>query len=560
MSSLPDAFPTSPNQHYRSMSDSNGSIAHCMVAEDVQEEPMQKNRPTSMCSDDKVPLSWQSLSSLIAHAIHNLKESVRQRNSAFFAEDTTAIVHRIRLLLYASNCLEKETSIYLKSNKHLRNQHRTLLAAVAKLVLSTKIASSAWPTPESLAKLQSDAEDILVAVRNFMTGAQELQIEIKEGKPSLTNDPNRLWCSLMLTKIPTPLGRSDLVTATTVLADNVRGAMSSFMDSVRDAYEQKTMAQTLAKLKANAPLLVAQFRNLSNTTSNFLNAVEEFGQMSQIHLPLLVKSKQPIYTAMGSLFVVSQTMTSADLDGEQVKAAFEKLEECVHTIETGLMDVVDATHKQMDELPENENQRNTPTPTQRQFAAPRTVAGSPLHDTDGFLSEEEDQMANNTNVRQIGLNTAMSNSTLLIDSGMLTDETINESSGSLNSDGTAYNASSMQVKKEAKIQKFFGEDTIQAARLRDTLLTSPTLTTTPSIAPSTNTSGNASVLSPTTGNPVLGTEVPWYLSSDVDPSEMIFDMEGNAKGGSLHGLVQRMTNHDHLGTLCKNMVIFLRKY
>jgi hypothetical protein len=513
MPSLPDA--TSPRHDYYNSD----------AEEEEEEGPI---------NEEKVPLSWQSLSSLIAHAIHNLKESVRQRNSAFFIEDTTAIVHRIRLLLYASNCLEKETSIYLKSNKHLRSQHRTLLAAVAKLVLSTKVASSAWPTPESLAKLQSDAEDVLIAVRNFMTGAQELQIEIKEGKPSLSNDPDHLWRPLMLTKTPTSVGKSDLVTATIVLADNVRGAMSSFMDSVREAYEQKNMAQTLAKLKANAPLLVAQFRNLSNTTSNFLNAVEEFGQISQVHLPLLVKSKQPIYTAMGSLFVVSQTMTSPDLDGEQVKAAFEKLEECVQTIDTGLTDVVEAAQKQTEEV--SESQRNTPTPTQKQFSAPRR--SSLQQNMNNSL--DEDQIA----TRQIELNALMSNSTLFLDGS---DETINESSSSLNTDGTAQNASNMQVRKEAKIQKFFGEDTIAAARRRDTVLTSPTSTIAPSIAPSTN----VSVLSSTqvTLNPsTMGTEVPWYLSSDVDPSEIIFNMEGNVKGGSLHGLVQRLTNHDQLGT------------
>lgn len=492
-----------------------------------------------------MPLSWKSLSSLIAHAILNLKESVRQHHNAYLLEDTTTIVHRIRLLLYASNCLEKETSIYLKSHKNLRTQHRALLSAVAKLILSTKVASNAWPTPESLIKLQSDAEDVLVAVRNFMTCAQELQIEIKEDKPSLTNDANELWRSFIVNKTPTSLSKSDLTRAIVVLADNVRGAMSSFMDSVHNTYDQRNMAETLAKLKANTPLLVAQFRNLSNTTSNFLNAVEEFGHVSEPHLPFLVKFKQPIYTAMGALFILSQTMTSADLDVDQAKTALDKLEVYNNTIETGLANVVEAAQKQTDELLENDYHRDTPTPKQITQISMNGSNGSSLHMTNDMpsqelLSEDEDKSDQVANVRQIGLSKLMSNSTLLLDNDVLSDETSNNGScSSLNTDDITHNTKHMQVKKDAKIQKFFGEDTIAAARHRDTLLGSPTSTA----APSTGSSlGNNCVKTP-----VLGLETAWYLSSDIDPSEMILNMDGNVKGGSLYGLVQRLTNHDQLG-------------
>ncbi|KAF1796064.1 ras guanine nucleotide exchange factor domain-containing protein [Mucor lusitanicus] len=384
------------------------------------------------------PVTWQNLSSIIAHAIHKLKDSVRQGYTKYFCQDSTQIVHGIRMLLYVSQCLDKETSVHLKQHKHLRSLHRSLLAALAKLVLSTKVASSAWPTPESLAKLESDSDDVLIAVRNFMTCAQDMQIQLKDVKPVLTDGP---WKTNPLTSM---MGKSDMVTATLVLADNVRGAMTSFSDSVKDTFQQQDLNMMLETLKANAPLLVAQFRNLSNTTSHFLNTVEEMSQTT----PELIQCKQPIYAAMGSLFVVSQSITSSELDEEQVKMARQRLEECLRTIESGIKDVVDMARQPEPQLPSH-------------------------------LMQEP-------------------------------------------------------------------------ARRRDTILTSPTMTNA-SLSPSTT-------ITSSTNNPLLQTgtstasaigtaataEIPWFLQSDVDATEMIFNMEGNVKGGSLHCLVQRLTQHDQL--------------
>ncbi|KAL9555088.1 hypothetical protein MBANPS3_002511 [Mucor bainieri] len=501
------------------------------------------------------PATWQNLSSIIAHAIHKLKESVRQGFSKHFCQDSTQIVHGIRMLLYVSQCLDKETSVHLKQHKHLRSLHRSLLAALAKLVLSTKVASSAWPTPESLAKLESDADDVLIAVRNFMTCAQDMQIQLKDATPVLTDGP---WRTNPLSSM---MGKSDMLTATLVLADNVRGAMASFSESVNDTFQQQDLKVTLETLKANAPLLVAQFRNLSNTTSHFLNTVEEMSQTT----PELIQCKHPIYAAMGSLFVVSQSITSAELNEEQVQTARQRLQECLRTIEAGIKDVVEMakhppTQQQQQpsqplQPPHMAEERDTPTPTQRHYMqqqqqqqqqplSPTTTATThalSLESRDDEEDQSAEELANHIRRLDIGLNTLMANPI------EVADDVLSDSS-SYHSDMTASQA--VRQHKDMKIAKFFGEDTIAAARRRDTILTSPTMT-------------NAS-LSPAATNPLLqtgtstasaigaaaaaaaATDTPWFLQSDVDATEMIFNMEGNVKGGSLHCLVQRLTQHDQL--------------
>lgn len=466
------------------------------------------DQSSSIYSDDKVNISWQSLSKSISHAVHNLRESIRQGQNTYFGEDTTTIVHRIRLLLYVSNCLDKETSVHLKANKQLRTQHRTLLASLAKLVLATKVASHELSSPESLNKLQSDSEDVMVALRHFLTCAQQSSIEINEVKPSLTCDQNLWRHSPFVIKNSSGismLGKADMVNATLVLANNVRTAMNAFMDSVRDAFsnfENNDIQGTLVKLKANAPLLVAQFRNLSNTTSILLNSIEEVCQLNQGNEKalILIKSKQPIYAAMGSLFVVSQTITSMDLDSAQMELAYHRLVQCIEVIESSIDHVLDATHQQTDDVLET----------------PKDISST------GSIGDDEDKSEEfSTRPPDIGLNTLLSSSSL-----------VDSETSSLHS------LNNVRQTKEGKLAKFFGEDTMEAARRRDTVTATPT---------STSTVLNASIAN--AGMSSIHGDTPWFLVSDVGANDLVLNMEGNVKGGSLHALVQRLTQHDQLGKL-----------
>jgi hypothetical protein len=84
--------------------------------------------------------------------------------------------------------------------------------------------------------------------------------------------------------------------------------------------------------------------------------------------------------------------------------------------------------------------------------------------------------------------------------------------------------------KEAKVDKFFGVDA--AGRRRDT------------------------VMSPTSSY-ANGSEKSWFLQSDIDAADVVFNMEGNVKGGTLHALVQRLTQHDQLGNVEEREITYL---
>ncbi|KAG0170527.1 hypothetical protein DFQ28_010709, partial [Apophysomyces sp. BC1034] len=490
----------------------------------LNDEAESKHSSTSSISNEKTPMSWNQLSTLIAHAIHNLKNSVKDGQTELFREDAVLIVQRIRLLLYVSNSIDKESSPYLKSNKQLRAYHRALLAALAKLVLSAKVASDVWSSLESTNKLHVDADDVLTAVRDFLTAAQEMRLEICDSKPRLLQDTNSpsYWRSDISNGIHS--SNPDPVTTLLVLADNVRGAASSFMEGVREAFSSVDHSDNSAiaeKINTNAPLLVAQFRNLSNTTSQFLNSVESISTTHPKQADQFTESKQAIYNAMGSLFISSQAITNQDLAGD-VDNMFLRLESCISSIENSVLHICSLSRQLIDAEPTVDSDLPPEFSTERRPSLSNSrynldFYGGPSH-------HRRFEIAADSNL-----------------GGTAVPEEEMEGSSS------DMNAQSRQPKD--KLAKFFGEDTIAAARRRDTVLTTPgtptlnipTVPSSPNLTPSHHSS-----------------EKPDFLASDYNPSEIIFNMEGNVKGGTITSLVQRLTQHDQLDS--KFITTFLLTY
>ncbi|KAI9266012.1 ras guanine nucleotide exchange factor domain-containing protein [Sporodiniella umbellata] len=294
------------------------------------------------------PITWLNISSNIANAIYELKESIHEMLSEKIRTATTEVVHQIRFLLYVANCLDKDSSVHLKSSKQLRSVHRSLLAAIAKLILSSKVACSTWPSPEAFPKLAHDADDVLVSVRRLVSMAQEMQIPLKERyKPELETGVWKNPIQLNL-RHHLPSNGPDASTTLCVLADNVRGAMTSLSDSLKETYipfhQHQDLPATLEKLKADAPLLVAQFRNLSNTASQLMNTVD------QIFEERVIKAKHPIYSAMGSFFVMLQQVTCLK-SVVQAEEVYERMVQALEWIEQGINDVVGLCQEEIKETP-----------------------------------------------------------------------------------------------------------------------------------------------------------------------------------------------------------------
>lgn len=601
------------------------------------------------------------------------------------------VVHRIRLMLYVSNTVDKESSPHLKCNKPLRVYHRALLASLAKTVLSSKAASGTWAQGDALHKLQLDADQLLVDVRNFLSTAQDLRLEIYDDKPKLllpdlSNNSNGngglLSLSLSTSSSSTTTtsngppsslssnghrwrlassnrdntSKPDPSTTLMVLADNIRGAMSSFMESARNAFSSlNDQASAPGKVKTTAPLLVAQFRNLSNTASQFLNAVDDLPSQYQ---PLNQRralstrnsnddgtnqypARQAIYNAMGLLLIASQTITNSDLILATIKTTYQRLEDCIYEIERNVQTIcLDVTMAANNKSPTStipSQYYSTPT----RDTTPPTPSSRPTtiheHETTGDLLDEvyadNDIMGGSNGIiepefdgihptdippatingRKTPVGTPQSphpyhsppsstkyppssssssyyhphqvgySPTLLPhDDDMDVDSFHSENQSSLNnnmystsgdllpSDSTLAGSSISSRAPKDKLAKFFGEDTLLASKRRDTILGSGTptssmaplgaggsmstmTTTTATVASGSASIGTGTVSTPTSAGHNYGSmkmmknDKAEYLCADYMQNEIIFNMEGNVKGGTVTALVQRLTQHDQLG-------------
>jgi son of sevenless-like protein len=202
--------------------------------------------------------------------------------------------------------------------------------------------------------------------------------------------------------------------------------------------------------------------------SQFLNVVQEIcqTQSKDPRATLLVKAKNPISSSMGTLFIMSQTITSAKITEQQLVAIGQRISECANLIESGIQQVIEAVQKEVEYQPE----------------LPLTpVASTYIGDvmSDDHMSEEM-------------LYAQMKRFELPF------DEPVEEPKRSV------VNGSS-------------------SASVVSTGVATPSVISTPSI------------------------ENAWFLAPDGDSNDMVYTAEGNVKGGTLHGLVQHLTQHDQLG-------------
>ncbi|KAG2189367.1 hypothetical protein INT44_004509 [Umbelopsis vinacea] len=516
------------------------------------------------------PLGWGKLSSLIAHAIHDLNGAARNGQRHLYKDLTTAVVESIRLMLYTSNSIDKENSPHLKNDKNLRTQYRAIMAALSKLVLSAKLASTMWSPPDAVVKMETDANDVLVAVRNFLGSAQEACIEIQDTDPRLLENGATSIASLQWRRkrnnsqssargptsdLDEPQPRFFLhpeqVSILQNSATNMHGTIMSFIEYVRKVAEKKTNANdgssVVPNIQSATPLIIAQFRNLGNIVSQFLNHVEDIAVDDALaHAGDLKFAKQSLYNSMGALFVATQCVTNDAPTPDELDANVAQVEQSATSVEESVWDICRAISKLTSErmskpaVPAGVSQSPPPArsaqktpPTSHQIRDTNDLLAWKIPDTslsidtgkdmgqDFFSTQDEDG--------RISPDTDISDRDEL-------DDILASPEDDLSAQAMAQRSMSdnpMNRRPDDKLKKFFGEDAAAAAKRRET-----------TIGPASTVSNVPSAIgAPTSLN---APEVPWYLGYDYTPNDIVFNMEGQVKGGTLAALVERLTLHDYL--------------
>lgn len=518
------------------------------------------------------PLGWGKLSSLIAHAIHDLNSAARNGQRHLYRDYTTAVVESIRLMLYTSNSIDKENSPHLKNDKNLRTNHRAIMAALSKLVLSAKLASTMWSPPDAVVKMETDANDVLVAVRNFLGSAQEACIEIQDTDPRLLENGATSIASLQwrrkrnnsqssargpASEMDEPQPRFFLHPEQVAIlqnsATNMHGTIMSFIEYVRKLAEKnpnsKDVASATPNIQSATPLIIAQFRNLGNIVSQFLNHVEDIAVDDTLaHAGDLKFAKQCLYNSMGSLFVATQFITNDAPTADELDTNVAQVEQCATSVEESVWDICRAISKLTSERmskptvapaaisqspPPSRPAQKTP-PTSHQIRDTNDLLAWKIPDTslsiDTGKDISQDYFSTQDEDGRISPDTDISDRDEL-------DDILASPDDDLSPQALAQRSMSdnpLGRRPDDKLKKFFGEEAAAAAKRRET-----------TIGPSSTVSNMPSAIGAPTS--LTTPEAPWYLGYDYTPNDIVFNMEGQVKGGTLAALVERLTLHDYLG-------------
>ncbi|KAG2185995.1 hypothetical protein INT43_002433 [Umbelopsis isabellina] len=514
------------------------------------------------------PLNWGKLSSLIAHAIHDLNSAARNGSRHLYKDLTTAVVESIRLMLYASNSIDKENSPHLKNDKTLRAQYRAIMAALSKLVLSAKLASTMWSPPDAVVKMETDANDVLVAVRNYLGSAQEAGIEVQDNDPRLvengaTSISSLQWrrkrsnsqntsrgLDLLEEAQPRFVLHPDQVSILQNSATGMHSAIISFIDNVRKISEKPSNSKDMStntSIQSATPLIIAQFRNLGNIISQFLNHVEDIAVDSSLaHAGDLKYAKQCLYNSMGALFVATQFVTNDSPSPDELDANVAQVEQCATTVEESVWDICRAMSKLT-----AEKMSKAPADIQPPAPSPAAQRASQRSPTNGHqIRDANDLLAWKIPETSLTIDTGRDTSQDFFshdDDGRISPDTdvsgrdeLDDILASPEDDlaqplsQRSMSESNLNRRPDDKLKKFFGEDAAAAAKRRETTIGPPS---------------NMSAMPSTIGAPsTLGAngDVPWYLGYDYTTNDIVFNMEGQVKGGTLTALVERLTLHDFL--------------
>ncbi|KAI7905291.1 ras guanine nucleotide exchange factor domain-containing protein [Cokeromyces recurvatus] len=471
----------------------------------------------------KQPLTWPTISSCIATALQQLVTAAKNNQYHLYAPNAAEIVNIIRFMLISSSTLDKN-SPNVKSNAILRTQHHSLIASMAKLVLSTQIPQRFTDKEHQtlINKILVESSELLLAVRNFISTCQTKKIQLVSNElqwipPSNVQEEHHLPSTLSIHNQRYSLQPNlaeNIDTLGTCIQDSAE-IIIKFISSIR----QETLLHDITSI---ATRLFTHFQNLSNQTSLFLGYLDEtdFSQVEEQYKEDMVElqqGKHKLIDSLGLLLFHLQTLTNTHATNgisDRLKVAKQATGYLFKPIDSICQTVIRLANKS----------RGT------------TISRTSLSTTDSIKkinNDQEQHMSHHSTLLSETLERHHSES-ILPSSKLKQQPTLSGSSSIMQS--SQQTAPSKQILYSRRLKKFFGDDT-------STVKMTPKGETDPNIN-STTTTTTTTIISTVTDMTNDGR--PSYLDYDYQPNDIIFNKEGQVKGGTLPALVERLTSHDYL--------------
>ncbi|KAI9168385.1 hypothetical protein H9P43_007757 [Blastocladiella emersonii ATCC 22665] len=475
--------------------------------------------------------AWSLLTQQIFSAIQRLLKSAKASNKAMFIPNSSHIVDAIRAMLHASGAVDKEAPA-VKNNPALKTQHRALLGSLSKLVLAAKLASGVWPPPDAVQKMIGEASDLLAAVRGFVEAARACSVEVKTDILDEKEREERERAEQAAAAAAA--AQPDLAPAAEPRMQHQRASdprTLSISLATHESVQQldavsSSVLSTLGKLYANTQesITVATLLTLTRTTvtevGQFLSLIEEVQLEEGPDSPLLHEfkiHKQSLYNNIAGLVMA----TSQATDPLAPPNAMEQVVVSITVVERSVKDLLASTQQLLDAKYRREHRRSSmaasavPLSPVSPFPQQKPVGGEML-----ALNTE---LANSAAARAAQQAYAPRSASAATFHGSSPIHSPPYQSSGVSSYPGPARATSMASSPpatpySAKLRRFFGDD----------------------VDPSTIAGGAAGAR----GFAEQQEEQPWFLAYDYAPSEIVFNMEAQVKGGTLPALVERLTLHD----------------
>ncbi|KAK9721912.1 hypothetical protein K7432_003034 [Basidiobolus ranarum] len=447
--------------------------------------------------------NWAKLTANIVLAIHRLNHSSKRNIKGNFIEQASDIVEAVRIM-FVSSRTESMDSPVLNAHPMLKAHHHHVFNSLCRLVLFAQYASIVWCSPDAVSKMQQDANEVLLATRHFITVAQDNGVSIRniDGLEIRTMEHE-------------DLNRHNETNKSGFL-DVIDGESSSdfFLDKHEFHTDILTELLTCSGSVARSTNQLIKYLIMGDFKSASLiaftkQAIAEIGQLLALADDMDLENvnqdivtdfktcKQFVFNSIAVLVPITQRATE-NLAPENIS---EQLLECARQVEVSVKELIVASkfvihekemseHISLSDKYRNHTHPNTPEIT---FRPRRAMSLS-------FLGRHVD--------RAYGLGADEEDGGIPIRRRLDSHVNITESIESHHEEELELPAN---TKQKEKLKKFFGDD-------------APNIVVKKSITE----------------------ERTCYLEYDYAPNDIVFNMEGQVKGGTLMALVERLTLHDLL--------------
>lgn len=404
------------------------------------------------------------------------------------------------------------------------------MASMSKLVLSAQTSHTSFSTEDDqqtiASKILTESSELLLMIRNFVNTCQSLKIPLIHTDPQWIDEKDQ---DQVLGSTRRPSNNSNRYSLQINLAENLETMGTCIQDSAEmiiKCISSCLLNNNPTQLSQDdrtslAALLFTHFRNLSNQAGLFLGYLDETDfsiVQQQLEMADLQSGKQALADSLGLLFYKMQALTdesvpdfSASLRDTELAAG--SLFEPIELICESVLCLASKNRSRTNSSASYAVSDNSIPAKQASSSVimdGTTIQEADEDEIDDLFPEESDVLKP---LRRKSLEEDEKRPAMEI-MERHKSELITQTAPLPYPMQRSQTAPAVKQTSSNKLKKFFGDD----APLPETTVTN---------------------------KPIIN-ERPEYLQYDYGPNEIVFNMEGNVKGGTLVALVERLTLHDYL--------------